>query len=402
MTTPNPNPNQQAAKHREQQRLHHHDARANNANPDADAHIAHQARFASLLADDNNTMPSALFNTDNHTCPVPHFQARHDSAFQPPFSHFDQPQLPPRLSPHLSRHYSTANSPFTNRNLPTPTNRHTIPTPREPAPTTWPDDDVALPSLPSLDLPRPSPNTQSPTRLAGWPDDELSAFFTSDALSEFVAQDFSSPSTYPSFTGPQSAAPSAFHATPSPTSIVPRNSGSPPSGPSQNSRRLIFEERSNDTSANTSFAFDMPPTTRQRTASIISNDAIVHQNKRRRPNTSRSTPSRATVPKTIPASFLYNNPFAEAKALDMIDLTGPNELPEVLLPGESPKEDKRIKLAAFQCVICMDDVTNLTVTHCGKHRLHPSYSVWYVLTISPRSSILRIMPTSIPTRRDKQ
>ena len=30
------------------------------------------------------------------------------------------------------------------------------------------------------------------------------------------------------------------------------------------------------------------------------------------------------------------------------------------------KPDTSIKLSAFQCVICMDDVTNLTVTHCGK------------------------------------
>ncbi|OAA62037.1 zinc finger, ring-type containing protein [Niveomyces insectorum RCEF 264] len=34
------------------------------------------------------------------------------------------------------------------------------------------------------------------------------------------------------------------------------------------------------------------------------------------------------------------------------------------LPGP-PENVKRVKLATFQCVICMDDATNLTVTHCG-------------------------------------
>jgi hypothetical protein len=32
---------------------------------------------------------------------------------------------------------------------------------------------------------------------------------------------------------------------------------------------------------------------------------------------------------------------------------------------KKPEDDKRVKLSAFQCVICMDDVTTLTVTHCG-------------------------------------
>ncbi len=34
--------------------------------------------------------------------------------------------------------------------------------------------------------------------------------------------------------------------------------------------------------------------------------------------------------------------------------------------GKKPNEDSIIKLAAFQCVICMDDVKNLVVTHCGR------------------------------------
>ena len=54
--------------------------------------------------------------------------------------------------------------------------------------------------------------------------------------------------------------------------------------------------------------------------------------------------------------------------LDMIDLTEPNKVPEELAkPSEEPpKNDNRTKLSAFQCAICMDDATALTVTHCGK------------------------------------
>ncbi|GKT53758.1 slx8 protein [Colletotrichum tofieldiae] len=47
---------------------------------------------------------------------------------------------------------------------------------------------------------------------------------------------------------------------------------------------------------------------------------------------------------------------------EVIDLADVNEVPEDL---KAPKEDNRVKISAFQCVICMDDVTALTVTHCG-------------------------------------
>ncbi|EGU86762.1 hypothetical protein FOXB_02719 [Fusarium oxysporum f. sp. conglutinans Fo5176] len=47
---------------------------------------------------------------------------------------------------------------------------------------------------------------------------------------------------------------------------------------------------------------------------------------------------------------------------DTIDLTETNEVFE---EGRKPEKDDRVKLAAFQCVICMDDCSNLTVTVCG-------------------------------------
>ncbi|KAL7799980.1 hypothetical protein V8C37DRAFT_363660 [Trichoderma ceciliae] len=45
-----------------------------------------------------------------------------------------------------------------------------------------------------------------------------------------------------------------------------------------------------------------------------------------------------------------------------IDLTEATDVPDEL---KKPVVDNRVKLSAFQCVICMDNVTGLTLTHCG-------------------------------------
>ncbi|KAK7952520.1 uncharacterized protein PG986_008248 [Apiospora aurea] len=52
----------------------------------------------------------------------------------------------------------------------------------------------------------------------------------------------------------------------------------------------------------------------------------------------------------------------EEDDLEVLDLSKADEVPKEL---QKPAIDKRIKLSKFQCVICMDDVSNLTVTHCG-------------------------------------
>lgn len=49
--------------------------------------------------------------------------------------------------------------------------------------------------------------------------------------------------------------------------------------------------------------------------------------------------------------------------LTTIDLTDATEVPAEL---RKPIVDNRIKIGAFQCAICMDDVTGLTVTYCGR------------------------------------
>ncbi|KAK3357591.1 hypothetical protein B0T25DRAFT_163916 [Lasiosphaeria hispida] len=55
--------------------------------------------------------------------------------------------------------------------------------------------------------------------------------------------------------------------------------------------------------------------------------------------------------------------FEEDKDVAFVDLADTEKVPDTLLNPLKPKNE--IKLSAFQCVICMDDVTNLTVTHCG-------------------------------------
>ncbi|KAM6482990.1 hypothetical protein HDV62DRAFT_341299 [Trichoderma sp. SZMC 28011] len=64
----------------------------------------------------------------------------------------------------------------------------------------------------------------------------------------------------------------------------------------------------------------------------------------------------STPPRPGSSADLKNEDFTT------IDLTEVNDVPEEL---KKPEVDNRVKLSAFQCVICMDDVTGLTLTHCG-------------------------------------
>jgi hypothetical protein len=103
-----------------------------------------------------------------------------------------------------------------------------------------------------------------------------------------------------------------------------------------------------------------------------------HANKRQRTTERGRAPkengSHARI-KTVSS----DNPFDEADDEDtssakredeeaplVVDLTDPTTATENLKASPEPKEDARVKLSAFQCVICMDNVTTLTVTHCGR------------------------------------
>ncbi len=65
------------------------------------------------------------------------------------------------------------------------------------------------------------------------------------------------------------------------------------------------------------------------------------------------------------------DPFAEDGLLEDMDADVVDLVDDVVkaIPAQKaaePPVDKSIRLGSFQCVICMDNVHNLTVTHCGK------------------------------------
>lgn len=57
---------------------------------------------------------------------------------------------------------------------------------------------------------------------------------------------------------------------------------------------------------------------------------------------------------------------ADKTTTHLYDLTKDDNIPEELLSPLPPKEDNSIRLSKFECIICMDSATNLTVTHCGR------------------------------------
>ncbi|KAI1742271.1 hypothetical protein F4680DRAFT_45174 [Xylaria scruposa] len=107
----------------------------------------------------------------------------------------------------------------------------------------------------------------------------------------------------------------------------------------------------------------MPAATRRR--SLASAD----------PSTRKRRPSAATSPSSRPNKARRKEPpinsdncpfsddvFDGLDGSETIDLSNATEVPVELM---APKVDNRVKIGNFQCVICMDDTTALTVTHCG-------------------------------------
>ncbi|RYP41471.1 hypothetical protein DL767_000976 [Monosporascus sp. MG133] len=107
---------------------------------------------------------------------------------------------------------------------------------------------------------------------------------------------------------------------------------------------------------------------KRQSATFITSD----DTKRRR--TSQSSSRLANARKNTLPQYDASSPFEEDfdspqktddEDPDSIDLSNVDEVPTELM---APKVDNRVKLGKFQCVICMDDVTALTVTHCGPIR----------------------------------
>ncbi|KAH7143971.1 hypothetical protein EDB81DRAFT_514023 [Dactylonectria macrodidyma] len=248
--------------------------------------------------------------------------------------------------------------------------------------------------------------------------------FIDDDLSGFADVDFSSPSSYPPFTEqpaprvqrssqsqsqtlpleqleqasrplPSAPCPSASTAprnnpsgacilnldftTPQPQRSTAQLYSSTTAGESQSTLQTFdsFDETGLFDSPLSSFS-DTMPEVRRRAQPAASHDAL-HASKRRRTSINASTQPNSRPPSRRKHGSIESKDFddllfepgqppttpgAEARPGEFttIDLTEANEVPEELT---KPIEDKRIKLAAFQCVICMDDVNILTVTHCG-------------------------------------
>lgn len=115
----------------------------------------------------------------------------------------------------------------------------------------------------------------------------------------------------------------------------------------------------------------MAPTTRKRKAE---EDAAVGE-QQRIPKAPRLGQGQRR-PKSKPASKAASKPeVEEAEVVDLVDLDDDtkyedfaNKRQEELIKQQNKDESSRpVKLAEFQCIVCMDNPTDLTVTHCGKY-----------------------------------
>ncbi|KAI2642856.1 hypothetical protein GGS21DRAFT_195932 [Xylaria nigripes] len=111
----------------------------------------------------------------------------------------------------------------------------------------------------------------------------------------------------------------------------------------------------------------MPPTTRRRGIAGATETAA---KKRRasatspssRPNKSRRKGTLIGGEQPPPMDDDDVSKLFEYDDSETVDLSNATGVPAELM---APKVDNRVKLSKFQCVICMDDTTALTVTHCG-------------------------------------
>jgi hypothetical protein len=108
----------------------------------------------------------------------------------------------------------------------------------------------------------------------------------------------------------------------------------------------------------------MPPTTRGQSNAAGAGS----MERKRRPSvtTSSNRPTKSRRKASNDDSSLFGDDdlpaFTGDHDIETIDLSNVTSVPSDLV---APKVDNRVKIGKFQCVICMDDTTALTVTHCG-------------------------------------
>ncbi|EFZ00873.1 hypothetical protein X797_003199 [Metarhizium robertsii] len=230
-------------------------------------------------------------------------------------------------------------------------------------------------------------------------------------LSIFADNDFSSPSTYPSFTSNPAASEApqpdqaAFQPQPAAPTTNPCSEAAPLRQVSACTRTLATPSRSTTQlssfslgeSQSTSFTTDngedsatsqssypsfsdkMPPPPPRFQHILNDTDPPPIDKRMRTSQQSSGAVNSASVGSlAMPSAPLdddddddlfgenlttQGSEIVDGEELTTIDLTEANKVPEEL---KKPQQDNRIKISKFQCVICMDDVTTLTVTHCGK------------------------------------
>ncbi|KAF2972530.1 hypothetical protein GQX73_g971 [Xylaria multiplex] len=192
-----------------------------------------------------------------------------------------------------------------------------------------------------------------------------------DYLTALATHDFSSPSLPP------------LSSSPSPTALSPsgesRFTAEMPVSPARKrvSNRggpvdLTKEEpdfESQNSSVDSSIPLaTMPPTTRRQSLTGVADSAI----RKRRPSAATSPSSRPIKARRKAPPIDCDDqpsPFDDDEipglnghdGSETIDLSNATEVPAEYM---APPVDNRVKLSKFQCVICMDDTTSLTVTHC--------------------------------------
>jgi hypothetical protein len=104
----------------------------------------------------------------------------------------------------------------------------------------------------------------------------------------------------------------------------------------------------------------MPPTTRKRKAESTSESRSVRLRSATPKKSFRTTPTPKQKVET-------------ADVVDLVDIEGDNQYAdfqaktqaEAIKQQQQEEANKPVRLAEFQCIICMDNPTDLTVTHCG-------------------------------------
>ncbi|ENH65024.1 E3 ubiquitin-protein ligase complex slx8-rfp subunit slx8 [Fusarium oxysporum f. sp. cubense race 1] len=270
----------------------------------------------------------------------------------------------------------------------------------------------------------PFPSTPEYPNITSGRNSLLASEIEDDFLADLADGDFSSPSSYLPFTNPdsrpsqshsvslqstvQASTPHrAFRNTTAPTNATTNttarelsstncilhpfgpertttqlSSASNSTGESQASLPIFDSLEENDfffDSPASSFSEAMPPATRRSTTAAAARTGSAHASKRRRTSTTaapaappRPTSTQRKSPATrkdMDVEELFGTKptcspidVRTSVEFDTIDLTETNEVFEKVRKLE---RDDRVRLAAFQCVICMDDCSNLTVTHCG-------------------------------------